>query len=98
MNNLKSDLPRPRRIHTLRVHSGARIVCIPGENLVVTHTTGSVSCWDVLTSHRVGYLEIPDLRVQTLTPCLEINGKALFGAFIGFVTYSGEDIVLTINL
>ncbi|KAJ7870935.1 hypothetical protein B0H14DRAFT_2725020 [Mycena olivaceomarginata] len=83
MNNLKSDLPRPRRIHTLRVHSGARIVCIPGENLVVTHTTGSVSCWDVLTSHRVGYLEIPDLRVQTLTPCLEINGKALFGAFIG---------------
>ncbi|KAJ7215211.1 hypothetical protein B0H12DRAFT_356493 [Mycena haematopus] len=83
MNNFKSSQPRPARIHSVSVHPHSRIICIAGANLVVTHTTGGVSCWDIVTSRRVGYLEIPDLHLQTSVPCLEIKGKALIGASIG---------------
>ncbi|KAJ7237893.1 hypothetical protein B0H12DRAFT_1138114 [Mycena haematopus] len=82
MKNLKSDVPRPVCIRTLFVDPGAKILCIPGTNLVVTHVPGSVSCWDILTSCRVGHLEIHSLRLETPVVCLEATGKALIGASI----------------
>jgi hypothetical protein len=82
-NNLLSDRPRPVRTHTLSVEVGSRIFCIPGTNLVVTDSTGSLSCWDILMSQRVAHLEISDLRLQT-GPCMELGEIALFGASIGY--------------
>ncbi|KAJ6521083.1 hypothetical protein DFH09DRAFT_1193274 [Mycena vulgaris] len=81
-NNLKSDHPRPARICPLFVEPGARIFCIPGANLIVTHITGSVSCWDTLTSHRVAYQEIPDLRIQITAPR---NVRYLAAVWIDFL-------------
>ncbi|KAF7328338.1 hypothetical protein MVEN_02549300 [Mycena venus] len=46
-NNLKSDHPQPARICPLSVEPGARIFCIPGANVIVTHITGSVSVTDM---------------------------------------------------
>ncbi|KAJ6560006.1 hypothetical protein B0H19DRAFT_107796 [Mycena capillaripes] len=86
MNNFKSHRPRPVQTRTLcfgPTGLWTSFICIPGTSLVVRHSTGSVSCWDVLTSERVAYLDIPDLRVKTETPCMEIMGKALLGGCIG---------------
>jgi hypothetical protein len=87
MNNFKSDNPRPVRIRSLEsesVPSSARIFCIPGTNLAVSHVWGSVNCWDILASKRVAFLELPELRVRT-EACMEIKGKALIGASLGYV-------------
>ena len=85
LKNLESDEPRPVRLRTLLVDPGVGICCIPGTNLVMTHTRGTVSCWDILTSYRVGLLEIPDLRLRTSVLCLEERQKAVIGACIGWV-------------
>jgi hypothetical protein len=94
MANFKSDNPRPVRARTLRITEAVRpwtkIFCIPGANLVVAYDCmlGSLNCWDILTSHRVpGHLKIPGLRVQTESVCMEIKGKALVGAWIGYVAW-----------
>jgi hypothetical protein len=87
MNNFKSDNPRPVRIRSLEpkfVPSPSRIFCIPGTNLAVSHVLGSVSCWDILASKRVACLELPKLEVRT-EACMEIKGKALIGASLGYV-------------
>ncbi|KAJ7828308.1 hypothetical protein B0H13DRAFT_1917160 [Mycena leptocephala] len=52
-------------------------------NLVVSYIWGGgVSCWDILTSHRVAHLEIPDVQIHTEV-CVEIMGKALIGTTRG---------------
>ncbi|KAJ7160378.1 hypothetical protein C8R46DRAFT_1354070 [Mycena filopes] len=83
--NLTSDKPVPVKTHTLLVpwyfspelHTSC--VCLPGSNLLVTYSDGSVSCWDVLTARRVAHLEVVALRIID-KPRIEQNGKALFGA------------------
>ncbi|KAF7335381.1 hypothetical protein MVEN_02190600 [Mycena venus] len=83
MNNFKSDNPRPVRTHTFNKpweHFG--IIFIQGTNLLVTHGIGSVSCWDTPTAQRVGQLEVPNLRVETEQPCMEIKGKAILGGYM----------------
>ncbi|KAJ7104899.1 hypothetical protein C8R44DRAFT_807244 [Mycena epipterygia] len=83
INNFQSDNPRPVRIRTLSLAASIdTIFCIPGANLAVSHTIGTVCVWDILTSHRVGYLEVPDLIVHPRALCLEIKGQALIGASI----------------
>ncbi|KAJ7809437.1 hypothetical protein B0H13DRAFT_1927923 [Mycena leptocephala] len=79
MENLQSGTPLPIRIRTFSVDAGARILCIPGANLVVTYIWGGgVSCWDIPTSHQVAHLEIPEIQIHTEV-CVEIVGKALIG-------------------
>jgi hypothetical protein len=100
MNNFKSDHPRPVRIRTVEsehMPGSAKILCIPGTNLVVAHILGSVSCWDILAAKRVACLEIPDLRVQT-GACMEIKGTVLIGASIqvGYVVKSSSHLVANI--
>ncbi|KAJ7817640.1 hypothetical protein B0H13DRAFT_1922802, partial [Mycena leptocephala] len=66
MENLQSSTPLPIRIRTFSVDAGARILCIPGANLVVSYIWGGgVSCWDILTSHQVAHLEIPEIQIHT---------------------------------
>jgi hypothetical protein len=77
--NLQSDTPLPVRIRRFSVNAGGRLLCIPGANLAVSHIWGDgISCWDILTSHRVAHLEIPELHIHTEV-CMEIMGKALIG-------------------
>jgi hypothetical protein len=83
--NFQSSTPRPVTIRTLSMGSMTRIFCIPGSNLVVAHTTGWVHCWDILTSRRVASLGIPQLHVRSEAPCMELSGKALIAACIGYV-------------
>ncbi|KAJ6526671.1 hypothetical protein B0H19DRAFT_1275522 [Mycena capillaripes] len=83
MNNLSSAEPRPARIRTLSLPASSRIFCIPGANLAVSHTRGHLSCWDVLTGHRVAHLGIPELRVGTEAPYIDTRGRALIGAYLG---------------
>ncbi|KAJ7723774.1 hypothetical protein B0H16DRAFT_1737041 [Mycena metata] len=68
--------------HTLST-GHTHVSYVQGTNLVVTYTSGAVSCWDIITSRRVAHLEIPNLHVVIDKPCLEITGRALFGACIG---------------
>ncbi|KAJ7766043.1 hypothetical protein B0H16DRAFT_1522863 [Mycena metata] len=82
MRNFKSDSPSPVRIQTLST-GHTHLSCIQGTHLVVTYSLGTVNCWDIITSHRVAHLEIPDLQIVSDKPCLEIKGRALFGACIG---------------
>ncbi|KAJ7113804.1 hypothetical protein C8R44DRAFT_228720 [Mycena epipterygia] len=82
IHSLRSDKPRPVLIRTLSLEALAGIFCIPGGNLVVSHTRGTVSVWDITTSHRVAHLDIFELNVQSQALCLEIKGKALIGAHI----------------
>ncbi|KAJ7113856.1 hypothetical protein C8R44DRAFT_881427 [Mycena epipterygia] len=48
----------------------------------VSHTASGVSCWDLITSRRVAYLEIQlkALSVRSRAPCMETKGKALIAA------------------
>jgi hypothetical protein len=85
MQNLQSDTPLPVRIHTFSVNAGAQVLCIPGASLAVSHILGGVSCWDILTGHRVAHLEIPELQIRTEV-CMKIKGKALIGAHTRYVT------------
>jgi len=86
MNNFNSDTPRPVSMHTLsEPWEGSRIILLQGTNLLVTHDSGSLICWDILTSQRVGSLAVPDLFLQTERPCMEIEGQALLGAYISGV-------------
>ncbi|KAJ6564598.1 hypothetical protein B0H19DRAFT_1141520 [Mycena capillaripes] len=87
MNNFKSAHPRPVAFRTLCetvVGPGYRgIIFLQGTNLLVIHdrACGSVACWDIPTSQRLAYAEIPNLRIET-EACMEIQGKALLGGFI----------------
>ncbi|KAJ7160323.1 hypothetical protein C8R46DRAFT_366968 [Mycena filopes] len=82
--NFESEKPLPVDIHTVAVGYGDEFIAIPGTHLVVVvEGLGIVSCWDVHTSRRVAYLELPGLRAQTGAPCMESEGKALIGACIG---------------
>ncbi|KAJ7854827.1 hypothetical protein B0H14DRAFT_2755836 [Mycena olivaceomarginata] len=87
MNNLKSDSPRPVRVRSFSFEPPENgwigFMLIPGANLAVSHTCGTVSCWDIITSKRVASLEVPHLRVETGV-CVEIVGKALIGASVGW--------------
>ncbi|KAJ7626730.1 hypothetical protein B0H17DRAFT_1340191, partial [Mycena rosella] len=85
MSNLESDNPRPVCSRTLLVEPGRKIFCVPGATLVLMHATGSLSCWDLLTSQRVAYSEIPGFSVQMQTPCMEFEGKALVVGSMGRV-------------
>ncbi|KAF7335389.1 F-box domain-containing protein [Mycena venus] len=84
VNNFKSDRPRPFCMRTFRKpwEKRLRIILIQGTNLLVTHGNGSVSCWDIPTSQRLGHLEVPGLCIKTQEPCMEIEGKALLGGYI----------------
>ncbi|KAJ7160418.1 hypothetical protein C8R46DRAFT_1286230 [Mycena filopes] len=80
--NLNSDKPTPVKTRTLSVeaYTGTSGICLlTGSNLLVTHSEGSVSCWDILTSRRVAHLEVVALRIMD-EPWVEQDGKALFGA------------------
>lgn len=93
--NLKSENPRPVRIRTLSVEMERRLFCIPAANLAVTHGLGIVDCWDLLTSQRAAHMEIRMFLYIVTLPCLEEEGKAIFGAAIGYVPpeeTSGADI------
>jgi hypothetical protein len=87
MNNLKSDSPRPVHVRSFSFEPPENgwigFMLIPGANLAVSHTCGTVSCWDIITSKRVASLEVPHLRVETGV-CVEIVGKALIGASVGW--------------
>ncbi|KAJ7028396.1 hypothetical protein C8F04DRAFT_1265931 [Mycena alexandri] len=83
LKNFKLESSRPSLIRSFFVEHHLEILCIPGNSLVVTSTRGSVSCWDIATSQREAHLELADLHVRTKAPCMEIEGKALIGAFIG---------------
>ncbi|KAJ7289812.1 hypothetical protein C8J57DRAFT_1278466 [Mycena rebaudengoi] len=86
----ESDIPRPVHTRTLSFASTGHwtsFISIPGTSLTVHHSRGSVSCWDILTSECVAYLDVLDLRVKTETLCMEIQRKALIGACIG------EDVI-----
>jgi hypothetical protein len=80
IKNLQSERPRPVRLGTFAVKSGAKILLIPGANLTVIHPRGGISCWDILTCQRVAHLEMPGFQVET-EACIEIEGKALFAAY-----------------
>ncbi|KAJ7723788.1 hypothetical protein B0H16DRAFT_1597936 [Mycena metata] len=82
MKNFKSASPSPVRMQTLST-GHTHVSYVQGTNLVVTYTGGAVSCWDIITSRCVAHLEIPNLHVVIDKPCLEITGRALFGACIG---------------
>ncbi|KAJ7022582.1 hypothetical protein C8F04DRAFT_1310705 [Mycena alexandri] len=86
MKNLKSENPRPVRIRTLSVERERRLFCIPAANLAVTHGLGIVDCWDLLTCQRVAHMEIRMFLYIVTWPCLEEEGKAIFGAAIGWGT------------
>ncbi|KAJ7113810.1 hypothetical protein C8R44DRAFT_228745 [Mycena epipterygia] len=86
IHSLRSDKPRPVLIRTLPLEALADIFCIPGANLVVSHTRGTVSMWDITTSHRVAQLDIPGLSVQPQALCLDIKGKALIGAYVSSIS------------
>jgi hypothetical protein len=90
IKNLQSETPRPVRLGTFAVKSGAKILPIPGANLTAIHPKGSISCWDILTSQRVAHLEIPGFQVET-EACMEIEGKALFAAYSSYVSYERLD-------
>ncbi|KAF7349452.1 hypothetical protein MSAN_01735200 [Mycena sanguinolenta] len=79
-NNWESEKPRIIGMHSLSVTSQSEIFCIPGAHIVVTHGWGSMSCWDILTSQRVGDLEFPELIVHAEALSMEMNGKSLIGA------------------
>ncbi|KAJ7089568.1 hypothetical protein C8R44DRAFT_861423 [Mycena epipterygia] len=51
------------------------------------------SFWDILTSERVAYLEIPDLVVRPGALSLEVKGKAVIGVSIGHWKERGKPIV-----
>ncbi|KAJ7349802.1 hypothetical protein DFH08DRAFT_1079126 [Mycena albidolilacea] len=55
---------------------------IPGAYLAVAYASGFVSCWVILSSHRVAHLEIPGLKVRAKQLCMDVNGKILIGACI----------------
>ncbi|KAJ7113769.1 hypothetical protein C8R44DRAFT_228591 [Mycena epipterygia] len=83
IHNLRSDSPRPVLLRTFNMETTVGgIFPIPGTNIAVSCAFGSVSCWDIPTSLRVAHLEIPGLKLQPQTLCLEIKGKALIGAYI----------------
>ncbi|KAJ7160427.1 hypothetical protein C8R46DRAFT_1354110 [Mycena filopes] len=77
--NLKSDKPMPITTRTLAIETYASCVCLPGSNLLVTHSDGFVSCWDILTSRRVAHLQVATLRIMD-KPRIHPDGRALFGA------------------
>ncbi|KAJ7658290.1 hypothetical protein DFH06DRAFT_1407976 [Mycena polygramma] len=83
MRNFLSDRPRPVSVRTLSIPETDRVFCIPGQNLVVAHSEGSVDCWDILTSDRVASLRIAGLRVRSQAPCMDIQGTALIAASLG---------------
>ncbi|KAJ7608950.1 hypothetical protein DFH06DRAFT_1346632 [Mycena polygramma] len=80
MRNFLSDRPRPVSTRTLSIPITDRVFCIPGQNLVVAHSEGSVDCWDILTSDRLASLRIAGLRVRSDAPCMDIRGTALIAA------------------
>ncbi|KAJ7349795.1 hypothetical protein DFH08DRAFT_863121 [Mycena albidolilacea] len=80
--NWQSNTPRLVHIHSFFVPSQARIMLIPGAHLAVAYASGIVSCWDILSSHRVAHLEIPGLIVRAEQLCMDINGQVLIGASI----------------
>ncbi|KAJ7113775.1 hypothetical protein C8R44DRAFT_795787 [Mycena epipterygia] len=83
LHNFHSDSPYPVHIRNLSIEPSAHFFCIPGTSLAVSYTISGVSCWNILTSHRVAYLEINDLRVRSRAPCMETKGEALIVATIG---------------
>ncbi|KAJ7688555.1 hypothetical protein B0H17DRAFT_1135527 [Mycena rosella] len=82
INNFKTDNPHPVRLQNLSIGLNEIILCVPGTTLCISHFTGTVNCWDIVTSQCVAQLRVPELQVQT-GPCMEIPGKVLIGASIG---------------
>jgi hypothetical protein len=94
MRNLGSDSPHPVHRRILLFESEGQwtsFFYLPGTGLAVSHRTGSLSCWNIITSERVALLEISDLRVKTEAPCMNIVGKVLIGACIGYVARSKRE-------
>ncbi|KAJ7123633.1 hypothetical protein C8R44DRAFT_735273 [Mycena epipterygia] len=96
-HNFRSDNPHPVRTRNLAIEFSIEVFCIPGANLAVAHATGRVSFWDILTSRRVGYLEIPDLRVGRQL-CLELKGRALIAAHTRHVIHRCSTRMFTVVL
>ncbi|KAJ7045188.1 hypothetical protein C8F04DRAFT_1067998 [Mycena alexandri] len=82
MKNLRSNNPRPTRIHHFSVQPRCGFFCLTGTRFIVTHDEGIASCWDVFNGERVAHLEIPDLFVRGI-PCMDEAGKALICGSIG---------------
>ncbi|KAF7335376.1 hypothetical protein MVEN_02190100 [Mycena venus] len=96
MKNFKTNNPRPVLTRTFGIPlENGSIILIRGTSLFVTHGPGSVSRWDILTSQRVGHLEMPKLLVKTEQAFMESPGKALLGGCIG--TYETDIQCLVVN-
>ncbi|KAJ7605690.1 hypothetical protein DFH06DRAFT_1252553 [Mycena polygramma] len=83
MRNLLSEAPRLVSTRVVSITRMDRIFCIPGQNIVVAYSMGSVDCWDTLTSKRVTSLRNPDLVIRSEAPCMDTPGVALIAASIG---------------
>lgn len=83
MKNFRSDTPRRVWTRTLS-GTGYIIACMPGTNLILSYNGRDLTCWDILTCLRVAHLEVSELNLMT-EACVEVAGKALFGARIGYV-------------
>ncbi|KAJ7837988.1 hypothetical protein B0H14DRAFT_1091432 [Mycena olivaceomarginata] len=93
--NWQSNNPRLVHMHSFSVPSQARIMVIPGAHLAVAYASEIISCWDILSSQRVAYLEIPELEVRAEALCMDINGKVLIGGCI--IGRPGNLVVICID-
>ncbi|KAJ7837984.1 hypothetical protein B0H14DRAFT_1091399 [Mycena olivaceomarginata] len=80
--NWQSNNSRLVHLSRFSIPSQAEIVFVPGAHLAVAYGLHIISCWDILSSQRVAHLEIPGLILLPEALCMDINGKALIGAFI----------------
>ncbi|KAJ7036370.1 hypothetical protein C8F04DRAFT_1394251 [Mycena alexandri] len=78
MKNWRSEIPKPESVREIYVDLMSDILVIPGANLIITHGTGFVACWDILRQCSVGRLVESGILVESSN--FGEYGKVMLGA------------------